>query len=88
MLARLLCGFLNACLQATVWGTSRLAACRCLARRWRTRQRDDATGGVAGGWPPAEGVAEDQTEGDVDAPQARTYRPECGAVARGRLPPS
>jgi hypothetical protein len=43
-------------------------------------------GGVAGGGPPAEGVAEDQTEGGADA-LARTYRPECVSGARGRLPP-
>jgi hypothetical protein len=52
-------------------------------------------------WPPCtawfcpiEGVAEDQTEGDVDAPQVRTYRPECSVRSEGsatllpRLPPS
>jgi phosphoribosylanthranilate isomerase len=32
---------------------------------------------------PGWGVAEDQTEGDVDVPQVRTYRPECGAGAQG-----
>ena len=42
--------------------------------------------GVAG-QSPAEGVADEQTEGGV-AGLARTFRPECRTGARGRLPPS
>jgi hypothetical protein len=37
-------------------------------------------GGVA---EVSQGVAEDQTEGDVAAPQVRTYRPECSVRSEG-----
>jgi hypothetical protein len=48
----------------------------------------------SGAAAPVEGVAEDQTEGDVVVPQARAYRPECSVRSEGsatqlpRLPPS
>jgi hypothetical protein len=50
--------------------------------------------GALRGLAPVEGVAEDQAEGDVDAPQVRTYRPEPSVRSEGsatmlpRLPPS
>jgi tRNA(Ile)-lysidine synthetase-like protein len=35
------------------------------------------------GGTPVEGVTEDQTEGDVGAPQERTYRPKCSVRSEG-----
>jgi hypothetical protein len=44
-------------------------------------------GGVTGAAAPGEGVAEDQTKGDVAAPQVRTYRPECSVWSEGETSP-
>jgi hypothetical protein len=40
-----------------------------------------------GGGAPVEGAVEDQTEGDVAAPQVRTNRPECSVRSEGETSP-
>ncbi|MDR1230734.1 MAG: hypothetical protein LBK61_04965, partial [Spirochaetaceae bacterium] len=43
--------------------------------------------GALRGFASVEGVAEDQAEGDVDAPQVRTYRPERSVRSEGETSP-
>jgi hypothetical protein len=43
--------------------------------------------GRYGGRAPVEGVAEDQTEGDVAAPQVQAFRPECSVRSEGETSP-
>jgi hypothetical protein len=43
--------------------------------------------GALRGLAPVEGVAEDQTEGDMTAPQVRAYRPECSVWSEGETSP-
>jgi hypothetical protein len=43
--------------------------------------------GALRGLAPVEGAVEDQTEGDVAAPQVRTYRPECSVRNEGETSP-